>query len=57
MLYVMSACVTSYVIFFFIIADVPVVYSLNYFNKFVAFLDVVTIPLCALLMGVLIIGL
>ena len=37
--------------------DVSVVYSLNYFNKFVAFFDVVTVPFGGLLVGLFILGL
>ena len=52
MLYIMSFSCLSYSVIFYILANVTEVYSLNYFNKIVAFFDLIIVPLSAFLMGV-----
>jgi len=52
MLYTMSFSCLSYSVIFYILANVTEVYSLNYFNKIVAFFDLIIVPLSAFLMGV-----
>jgi len=52
MLYIMSFAVVSYSLIFYILANVTDVYSLNYFNKIVAFFDLIIVPLAALLTAI-----